>query len=377
MSMRWSRREFVQWMGFSSIASAGMGTSLLAEPTGRSQAKFAYIAAKDGADEGIHTYAAGARSWHRLQTVESARPTSLTLSADRRTLYAVNEIDSHKGLPAGTVEAYAIEADGRLRLLNRRELALSAIHPQHAAVTPDGRQLVVAVRGGGAYNVLPIEEGGDLGRVSAILKEVGSDRSAQGRKAEPRMIAFDKAGRIVTVDGGTDRLSVLSLGQDGLAAQERLELEAGCSPNQVVMHPAGKASYVMHNEAIVCHSYDSSTGSFSREARRLAFAGVDGPAAVALHPSGRFLYACERGGGIRTWNLGESGNVRRSLGVQVEEMGELSALHVAPDGRSIVAMNRKNGTVQQMQIDAGTGTMSAGRVLTRMDSPASLVVLYS
>jgi 6-phosphogluconolactonase (cycloisomerase 2 family) len=170
---------------------------------------------------------------------------------------------------------------------------------------------------------------------------------------------------------------VLSLGQDGLAAQERLELEAGCSPNQVVMHPAGKASYVMHNEAIVCHSYDSSTGSFSREARRLAFTGVDGPAAVALHPSGRFLYACERGGGIRTWNLGESGNVRRSLGVQVEEMGELSALHVAPDGRSIVAMNRKNGTVQQMQIDAGTGTMSAGRVLTRMDSPASLVVLYS
>jgi 6-phosphogluconolactonase (cycloisomerase 2 family) len=364
-------------MGFSSIASTGMGTSLLAETSAGSQAKFAYVAAKDSADEGIHAYAAGARGWRRLQTVESARPVSLTLSADRKILYAVNEIDSHKGLPVGTAESYAIEADGRLRLLNRRELALSAILPRHAAVTPDGRQLVVAVRGGGAYNVLPLEEDGSLGRVSAILKEVGSDRAAQGRRAEPRMVAFDKAGRIVTVDGGTDRLSVLSLDQGGLAAQERVELEAGCGPTQVAMHPAGKASYVMHNEAIVCHSYDSSTGRFSGEAQRLASAGVAGPAALALHPSGRFLYACERGGGIRTWNLGESGNVRRSLGVQVEEMGELSALHVAPDGRSIVAMNRKNGTVQQVQIDAGTGTMSAGRVLTRVNSPASLVVLYS
>src|SRR5689334_23040466 len=125
MSMRWSRREFVQWMGISSIASAGMGTSLLAETNTESNAKFAYVAAKEGADEGIHAYAVGAWGWRKLQTVKSARPVSLTMSADRKTLYAVNEIDSHKGLPVGTVEAYAIETDGTLRLLNRQQLALS------------------------------------------------------------------------------------------------------------------------------------------------------------------------------------------------------------------------------------------------------------
>jgi 6-phosphogluconolactonase (cycloisomerase 2 family) len=143
------------------------------------------------------------------------------------------------------------------------------------------------------------------------------------------------------------------------------------------MHPAGETAYVVHGEALACHGYDATAGSFSGTARRVASAGVAGPAALALHPSGRFLYACERGGGVRTWNLGESGNVRRSLGVQAEEMGELGALHVAPDGSSMVAMNRISGTVQQAEIDVATGTVRAGRVLTRVDSPASLVVLYS
>ncbi|HEU4634748.1 MAG TPA: beta-propeller fold lactonase family protein [Edaphobacter sp.] len=377
MSMRWSRREFVQWMGISSIASAGMGTSLLAETNAQSKAEFAYIAAKEGSDEGIHAYAAGARGWRKLQTVQSERPVSLALSADRKTLYAVNEIDSHKGLPVGTVEAYAIETDGTLRLLNRQQLALSAIHPRHAAVTPDGRQLVVAVRGGGAYNVLPIEEDGSLGRVSGILKEVGVDRTSQGRRPEPHMVAFDPAGRIVTVDGGTDRLSVLSLGAEGVTVQHRVELEAGCTPRQVVMHPAGEAAYVMHGGAVTWHSYDVSSGRFSGTARPQASAGMEGLAGLALHPSGRFLYACERGGGLRGWSLTESGIVRRSLPLQATEMGELSAIELAPDGRSLVGISPKDHAVRHAEIDPGTGTVRAGKVLARVDSPSSLVVLYS
>jgi 6-phosphogluconolactonase (cycloisomerase 2 family) len=365
-------------MGYSSLASAGMGTSLLAEAESGSKARFAYVAAKDGGDEGIHAYSVGAQGWRKIQTMKSARPISLALSGDRKTLYAVNEIDSHKGLPVGTVEAFAIEANGQLRLLNRRKLALSAIHPRHAAVTPDGRSLVVAVSGGGAYNVLPIAEDGSLGSVSAILKEVGAERGGQGRKAEPQMVAFDKAGRVVSVDSGADRLSVFSLSNEGMAAQERVELEAGCRPTQVIMHPAGEIAYVMHGEAICCHGYDAETGSFSGEVHRLASTGVEGPATLALHPSGRFLYASVRGGGINAWNLSGGGDrLRRSLGVQAEEMGELNALDLAPDGRSMVGMSRSKGTVQRAEIDAATGRLSAGMVMTRVDSPSSLVVLYS
>jgi 6-phosphogluconolactonase (cycloisomerase 2 family) len=376
MGMRWSRREFVQWMGYSSLASAGMSSPLLAATESRSRAKFAYVSAKEGADEGIHAYVIGARGWKKLQVVKSERPVSVTLSPDRRFLYAVNEVASHKGLPVGTVEAFAVEQDGRLRLLNRRALALSATDPRHAAVIPDGGSLVIAVRGGGAYNVLPIAEDGSLGSVSGIVKEIGVAHANAGRGAEPHMVAFDKAGRVVSVDAGTNRLNVFAVKEGRIEAQERLALDGVSRPTQVSVAPAGDAVYVMHEEGISCHRYDADSGPISGERQQLSMSGtVEGPGTMTVHPSGRFLYASQRGGGIAGWHM--VSNTARPLGLQAAEMGELNAIEVAPDGIGLLGVNRSKGTIQSAEIDPSTGRVQAGRVVARVDSPSSLVVLYS
>jgi 6-phosphogluconolactonase (cycloisomerase 2 family) len=376
MGMRWSRREFVQWMGYSSLASAGMSSPLLAATKGGSRAKFAYVTAKEGADEGIHAYVIGARGWKKLQMVKSERPVSVTLSPDRRFLYAVNEVASHKGLPVGTVEAFAVEQDGRLRLLNRRTLALSATDPRHAAVTPDGGSLVIAVRGGGAYNVLPIAEDGSLGSVSGIVKEIGVTHANAGRRAEPHMVAFDKAGRVVSVDAGTNRLNVFSVKEGRIEAQERLALDGGSRPTQVSLHPAGDTVYVMHEDGISCHRYDANTGRITGERQQLSMPGtVEGPGTMTVHPSGRFLYASQRGGGIAGWHM--AGSTARPLGLQAAEMGELNAIEVAPDGVGLLGVSRSKGTIQSAEIDPSTGRVQAGRIVARVDSPSSLAVLYS
>ncbi|RZU39025.1 lactonase family protein [Edaphobacter modestus] len=378
MSTRWSRREFVQWMGYSSLASAALGSPLLAAEGKPSTASFAYVAAKDGAEEGIHGYAVR-RGWEKLQVVESSRPVALTLAPSRRFLYAVNEVDSHKGLPVGTIEAFAIGQDGRLTLLNRRELALSATMPRHAAVTPDGRNLVVAVSGGGAYNVLPIGEDGSLGRVSSMLKEIGVERESGSSQAQPRMVAFDTAGRVVSVDGGADRLNVLSVGDEGIRAHARAGLSAGCRASQVAMHPAGERLYVMQGEAISCHPYDATAGRVSEPTQHLSIAGaMEGPGTMAVPPSGRFLYACQRGGGVAAWGMGSRGDgISRPLGLQVAAMGELHAIEIAPDGRSVMGVSRNKGLIQRAELDPGTGRLSAGDVVAQVNSPSSLVVLYS
>lgn len=379
MSMRWSRREFVQWVGYSSLSSAGMGASLLSSEGDHSAAAFAYVASKDGEDEGVHAYAMRGRRWERLQTVNSNKPVALALAPNQRFLYAVNEVDSHRSLPAGTIEAFAIGRDGRLTSLNRRELSLSATMPRHAAVTPDGRHLVVAVRGGGAYNMLPIGEDGSLGRVSGMLKEVGVEHRGPNGKAQPQMIAFDRMGQVVSVDGGADRLNVLSAGEDGISARARTGLRTGCNPSQVTMHPAGGRLFVMQDEAISCHNYDAASGSLSEPLQHLSIArAVEGPATMAIHPAGRFLYACQRGNGVAAWNL-SSGLVEsyRRLGTQVEEMGELHMIEIAPNGRSLMGMNPSRGLIQAAELDPATGRVSAGKVVARLDSPSSFAVLYS
>ena len=117
----------------------------------------------------------GKNDWRLSQTIGSNKPSCLTLHPSRKYIYVANEIDNYQGLPTGTIEAYSIDGrDGRLTLLNRQPLSLSAIAPRYVVVSPDGSRLIVAMHGGGSYNLLPIRTDGYLERVSGILKEVGS-----------------------------------------------------------------------------------------------------------------------------------------------------------------------------------------------------------
>jgi 6-phosphogluconolactonase (cycloisomerase 2 family) len=212
-----------------------------------------------------------------------------------------------------------------------------------------------------------------------MLKEVGVEREGGNSQAQPRMVAFDIAGRVVSVDGGADRLNVLSVGDEGIAAHARVGLSTGCRASQVAMHPAGERLYVLQGEAISCHPYDATAGRVSEPTLHLSIAGAkEGPGTMAVHPSGRFLYACQRGGGVAAWDVGSRGDgISRPLGLQVSVMGELHAIEIAPDGRSVVGMNRRRGMIQRAELDPGTGRLRAGDVVAQVNSPSSLVVLYS
>jgi len=379
MSMRWSRREFVQWAGFSSLSSAGLCSSLLPPARKGSSARFAYVASSEGVEEGIHAYAIRRGRWEKLQRLESKRPVALVVASNRRFLYAVNEIDSHEGLPTGTVEAFAIEGDGRLRFVNRSPLALSATMPRHAAVAADGRSLVVAVHGGGAYNVLPIAEDGSVGRVSGILKEVGVEHGASSRRSQPVMVTFDQQGRAISVDEGTGRLNVFSLDESGITAHARVELQEGCGATQVAMHPNGDKLYLMQGETIACHGYDATEGRVLGSTGHLPVRGaIEGHGAIAVHPSGRFLYASLKDGGIATWRLTARGDGAKSgPEAQAMELRGLHGLEIAPDGKSLVGINRDHGGIQRAEVDADTGRLRAAETVARLNSPSSLVMLYS
>ncbi|QNI35606.1 lactonase family protein [Edaphobacter albus] len=374
----WSRREFVQWMGYSSFGTAGLCSSLSATTISGKKASFAYVSSLEGSDEGIHVYAVHQGRWEKLQMLKSERPVALVLAPNRKTLYAVNEVDQYRGLPVGTVEAFAIHPDGRLKLLNRQRLALSAIHPRHAAVTPDGRSLVVAVQGGGAYNVLGIEEDGRLGHISGLWKETGVERAGESLVARPQMVAFDQTGRILSVDGGTDRLNIFGRGETSLTTHERANLSVGCGASQVEAHPAGSHLYVIQSSGISCHGYDTASGKVSQPVQNLSFpAATEGPSTMAVHPSGNFLYACQQRNGVAAWSVSKMTGRLRSIGTQAVELGELDAIHVAPDGRSLIALNADRGQAAEIQIDATTGRLKESRIVARVNSPKSLAVLYS
>jgi 6-phosphogluconolactonase (cycloisomerase 2 family) len=378
---RWSRREFVRMAG-SSLGAMSVAPPLLARvarSSARIAPRFIYVGfGGEGAkDEGIAVFDLRGGQWLPAGVVASAAPSSLVLDASERFLYAVNQVDEYQGLPTGTVEAYVLEeANGSLKLVNRQKLSLSATAPRHAAVSPDGRTLIVAVHGGGAYNVLPLGKDGSVGTVSGILKETGSGPHDEQRSAHPQMVVFDRAGRVVSADLGGDRLSVLKIDTGQLSVAGRYAAKTGDGPRHLAFHPDGRLLFVANelDASVACYRYDAEDG---RIVGRLGLIATTRDAnasgvVMAVDPAGEFLYTAHRRGsaGVSMWRIG-----RRTGGLErlhaVDERGpRLHEITMTADGGNLLGLSREHGGVFGWRV--ANGQISRGVQLISLAAPMSL-----
>jgi 6-phosphogluconolactonase (cycloisomerase 2 family) len=316
--------------------------------------KFAFVGVT-GSSEGVHVYTMADGQWALRQIVPSAAPVCMALDSRRQALLIANGVYEFQGLPTGTVEAYKWnDKTGHLQLLGRQALSLSATMPKHLAVSPDGKSLVVAVHGGGAYNLLPVFPDGSLGRVRSILKEIGSGPVAGYQDAaHPQAVLFDHSGkRVIASDLGSDRISLISI-EDGLEVLTRYEMPAGSGPSQIVQHPNGHFFYVSHaldgSLSVLCVDPDSGNLTGLRSLTRGQFRS-----ALALDGSGDFLYAAGQGG--------------LSIFRVNSRTGELKHIHSRqmPDGvRQIVPLPDTeellavvDSGILKMRLDAASGHLS-------------------
>jgi 6-phosphogluconolactonase (cycloisomerase 2 family) len=392
----WNRRDFLQVAGCSSLGVLSTRLPWLSAIGKKGNAaatpRFAYVGyageggvVANGSAHRIGLFAIDGASWRQTGVVASDHPSFLTLHPSERFLYAINKIDRYENLPSGAVEAYAVDAkNGSLTLLNRRPLSLSATAPRHMAVSPDGRALVVAVHGGGAYNVLPINEDGSLGRVSRILKETGSGPDEEHQQAaHPQMVMFDRRGRLLGADMGSDTLSVFTLDDGRLNVAARSEARAGSGPRHMELHPNGNLLFVANglDASVSCYGYDEKNGRVLEQLGHVPTVrnrSVEKSAVVmALHPSGEFLYTAHRSGGdgITVWRSNNTGTLQV---VQRERNGlqSLHAITMAPDGSSLLALSRKSGSVVRWSIDRRSGRLAEPVQVAKIQAPMSMVVKY-
>lgn len=387
----WSRRKFVQWMGYSTaLGAVGLQSNWLsASSLPPVSPRFAYVGfGGNPLKHGIQVFAINGERWTPAQTIAAENPSFLALHPSQRFLYAVNEIDSYQNLPLGTVEAYGIDAPtGHLALLNRQPLSLSGTMPKHLAISPDGRNLVVAVYGGGAYNLLPIREDGHLERVSGIVKETGSGPNSEHQDAaHPQMVLFDHKGRLLSADLGSDTLSVLSLSDDGLAIAGRSQAEPGSGPRQMALHPSGHLLYVVNelDASLSCFGYDAVSGTIQE---RLHHAPIGANtsltersiAAMAMHPSGELLYTSFGGGaasGLSVWRIDPVSGALKPIQRSVEQMSSVRVAAMVSGHDSLLVLSHQAQGVLRLPVDATSGRLSRPVQVARVKTPISLAVKY-
>ena len=246
-----SRRAFL------GCAGAISGAALLPMRADDSNRLVEYVATADSID----VYRKNAGKVRKLQSIASQHPSSLALDSSGRYLFAVNEIDDFQGLPTGSVESYRVEpANGHLALISRIPLSLSATMPRQLALAPDRRFLVVAVYGGGLYNVLSISSNGEIGNVTQVIKEIGcSVRPHHQSTAHPHSVAFHPSGQFLfSSDQGADRISVFRIDGGQMTCVQRLAAVPGSGPAGLAIESSGSHLVVKHefNPAISRYRFD-------------------------------------------------------------------------------------------------------------------------
>jgi 6-phosphogluconolactonase len=221
-----------------------------------------------GTAESIEVYRTEAAQKRKVQSLVSQHPSSLTLDVIGQYLFAVNEIDNFQGLPTGSVESYRIEPiTGQLSLISRVPLSLAATMPRQLALSPDGRFLVVAVHGGGLYNVLPFGSRGEIGAVTQVIKEIGcsinGDRQAS---AHPHSVVFHPSGKFLFgTDEGADRINVFRVEDGHMTCVQRLATVPGTGPAGLALEARGSHLRVEHafSTSISRYRFDPRSGLFA------------------------------------------------------------------------------------------------------------------
>ena len=325
---------------------------------------------KDGRSEGIHRLRLGADGGTLRSLGVAARtpdPSFLALHPSRPVLYAANELTELDGRPTGAVSDFAVEPrTGALAPLGRQPSEGGA--PCFVGVDPAGRWALVANYVGGSAATLPIGADGTLGPARAVVRHRGKGPDRERQDAPHAHCALaDPAGRHVLVtDLGTDRIEVYRLdpGSGALEPAAGVSLHPGAGPRHLAFHPGDRLLYATNelDSTLTVFRYDADSGALvalktvpllPEDARPLA---GNKPSEVAVHPSGRWLYAANRGhDSLAVLALDEAGE--RPRPVAHVPSGGRGPRHFAidPTGRLLVVANEQSDAVVAFRVDAETG----------------------
>ena len=235
----------------------------------------------------------------------SINPSYLAVTPDKKTLLAVNELNPNDG-DSGTISAYAIDSlTHELFYINNQKTGAYA--PCHVSIDATGQYAFVANYVGGVLKMYPIYKSGSLGNASQTIKLEGSSTNKDRQEAShPHSVNISPNNKFAYVpDLGTDKIMIYQLDLDKgkmLPAQQPfIKVQNGAGPRHFAFHPNGKNAYVVNelDGTVNSFDYNSATGQLT-EIQSITtlpddFKEFNGCADIHVHPSGKFLYASNRG----------------------------------------------------------------------------------
>jgi len=295
-------------------------------------------------------------------------------------LYAVAEVAGAEGKPEGGVAAFAVnEAAGTLTA--KGEQSSGGAGPCHVTVDPSGSAVLAANYGGGSLICLglatdgtlePVATGTPGGFIQHAYDRAGTPGLNERRQEKPHAHSVDVApdGRhAFCCDLGLDEVLVYRLDAEraSLAAHGKATVAVGAGPRHFALHPSGRFAWCVNELALTVtgFAFDAAAGTLTEiqtlptiPAEVTDRTGIS-CAEIAVHPTGKFLYASNRGhDSIAMYSVEEATGRLTFLGVEPTRAKTPRHFAIAPGGRHLLAAGQDSGTVTVFAIDPTTGKLT-------------------
>jgi 6-phosphogluconolactonase len=368
------------------------GTAADAQP--RAAALFAYVGAfttpeRKGHGGGINVYRVDPNSgaWSHEQLLEVINPSFLALDRTQRFIYSVHaDLDE--------VSAYAIDKqNGHIKALNRQNCG--GKNAVHLSIDPTGRWIVTANYSAGSVGVMPIEKEGTLGPRSdlvTLIGEPGPDGKRQ-TSSHPHDAVFDPSGRFIAIpDLGFDRVFVFRLdtANGKLTPNDPPFVVArpGSGPRHIAFHPKLPFAYAINElgSSVTTYRFDPQRGSLQSiqilPSIPPNYTGDNHGAEIAVGPSGRVVYASNRGhDSIAIFAIDGRTGILTPTGWAPTNAKSPRFFGIDPAGKMLYAANPDEGFSTQQNTDAivpfrinpANGVLTPAGQVIKTNSPSTIV----
>ncbi len=315
---------------------------------------------------------------------ETTNPSFLAIDPTRRSLYAVNEVSNYKGASSGAVTAFAVNHQtGKLSLLN--QVPSGGADPCYIAFDKTGKFALVANYTGGSIAVFPVEPDGHMGKSSAFVQHTGSSVDKERQQApHAHWIETTPDNRFaIAADLGLDKLLVYRFDAKTGALTPNTPsyaaLDPGAGPRHLASHPNQKFVYALNElqSTITAFTYDKSRGTLQKlntvSALPKNFSGNNTAAEIKVHPSGKFLFASNRGDdSIAAFSIDAHTGDLTLIDFFPTQGKTPRNFEIDPTGKLLLVANQDSNNIVVFRIDQSSGRLTPTGQTLNVPAPVCL-----
>ncbi|NBR84433.1 MAG: lactonase family protein [Proteobacteria bacterium] len=388
-----NRHRFLKLASTSTLAAA-LGSSLAtaADKTAGPTQFRAYVGTYTGKkSQGIYMFTFNAATGEVGKPElagEAVNPSFLAFHPNGKSLYAVGEVNDVAGKKGGGVSAFAIQPDGKLKLLSQHSTVGAG--PCFVTVDKSGKVALAANYGGGSVVALPIRPDGSVGEHTGFVQHEGKSVTKRQSQPNAHSVNVSPDNRFAFVaDLGLDKVLIYKLdpAKGTLTPNDPpfAAVAPGSGPRHFAFHPSGKFAYLINeiNLTMTAFSYDAAKGALKEMHTVSTLPAADGPgpkpgwstAEVVAHPNGKFLYGSNRGHDtIAVFSVADDGKITLVQNAPAEVKTPRN-FNLDPTGKWLFTEGQGSDTIALFKVDQATGKLTATDTRLEIGTPVCLKFL--